>query len=357
MQADKWRDAVVSPDANLSTAIRCLDATALQIVLVLDDGQLKGTLTDGDIRRALLRGETLESQVSAHMNEHPVTIAAGTLPQHAFEVLRRMAIQSAPVVDEEWRVVGLITLNELISVPERNTPAVIMAGGRGSRLRPLTDSTPKPLIPIRGEPLIDITSRRLVWHGFRRIWVTTHYRANAIREHLGDGEHLGAQVRYITEPEPLGTAGAVRQVPVPSDDTPILVCNSDTMHTLDFGALVDHHTSSGALATLAVVQHTTEIPFGVVEIDNGFITDFMEKPQRSDWIAAGVSVLTRRALSLLPQLKRLDVPAVISELLKRGLPAGAFQSVGYWSDIGTPETLRSARVALQGKVGDSWPSE
>lgn len=344
MSTDHWRDTILPPDATLSAAMRSLDDTALQIVLVLDDdGCLQGTLTDGDVRRALLKGETLDSPVSIHMKERPVTIAAGTGSQEALDVLRRMAIRSAPVVDAGGRVTNLLTLGELIAPVERNTPAIIMAGGRGTRLRPLTDEIPKPLIPINGEPLIDITVRRLVSYGFRQIWVATHYRANDIQEHLGNGEHLGAELQYITESEPLGTAGAVREVPVPSPDTPILVCNSDNLHTVDFGALIDSHTTSRAWATLAVAKHVTEVPFGVVTVQSGFIRDLIEKPRRTDWVASGVSVMTQRALSLFPEGQHLDVPTVISELLGRGLPAGAFASSGYWSDVGNPEALSRVR--------------
>ena len=344
MSFKDWRDTVLPPDATLSAALRSLDATAMQIVLVLDgEGVLRGTLTDGDIRRALLQGDSLDSPVSTHMKVHPVTIAAGSSSQEAVEILRRMAIRSAPVVDAFGRVKDLLTLNELIAPIERNTPAVIMAGGRGSRLRPVTDSTPKPLIQINGEPLIDITTRRLVSYGFRKIWVTTFYRANDIKEHLRNGEHLGADIRFITESEPLGTAGAVREVPVRSAETPILVCNADNLHTIDFGALVDYHTSSGAWATLAITQHVTEVPLGVVTIRNGFISDLVEKPHRSDWVASGVSVMTQQALSLFPEGQHLDTPTVISELLRQGLPVGAFECHGYWSDVGTPDTLKQAR--------------
>ena len=344
MQTDGWRDTILSPEATLSTALRSLDATALQIVLVLDDeGRLQGTLTDGDVRRALLHGETLDSPVSAHMKVRPVTIAAGTGSQEALDILRRMAIRSAPILDTDGRVTDLVTLNELIAPLERDTPAVIMAGGRGARLRPLTDRIPKPLISVSGEPLIEITTRRLVSCGFRRIWITTHYRANDIEEHLNNGAHLGAEIRYITEPEPLGTAGAVRWVPVPSTDTPILVCNSDTLHSIDFGALIDHHVSSGAWVTLAVTQHVTEVPFGVVTIDDGLIRDMVEKPRRKDWVAAGVSVMTQQALSLFPEGKHLDVPTVISELLMKGLPVGAFESSGYWRDVRNLDTLELVR--------------
>lgn len=347
MASDAWRETVLPAGATLSEALRSLDETALQIVLILDENErLLGTLTDGDVRRALLRGETLDSTVAAHMKVSPVTIAAGTSSLDALGMLRRMAIRAAPVVDSAGRVVHLLTMSELIAPAKRLTPAVIMAGGRGSRLRPLTDDTPKPLISIGGEPLIDITTRRLVSHGFQKIWVTTHYRADEVKKHLGDGRHLGAEVQYVLEAQPMGTAGAVRQVPVSSESTPILVCNADNLHTIDFGALVDHHVASGAWATLAVTQHMTEVPFGVATVEHGLIVDFAEKPRRTDWIATGVSVLTQRALSLFPEERPLDVPTIILKLLERGFPAGAFESLGYWRDVGNPETLSRVRAEL-----------
>lgn len=344
MATDDWRQTALSPEATLSAALQSLERTAQQIVLVLDSqGRLQGTLTDGDVRRALINGETLDSPISTHMKTNPVTIEEGTSAQNALNVLTRMAIRAAPVVDTGGRVTSLMTLNDLMVPLQRDSPAVIMAGGRGARLRPLTDGTPKPLISINGEALIDITTRRLVSHGFRQIWVTTHYRAEEIQDHLGDGDHLGAQIQYITEPIPLGTAGGIRQVPVLSEETPILVCNSDNLHSINFSALIDYHIASRAWATLAVAQHVTEIPYGVVSIGDGFVNGLVEKPRQTDWVATGVSIVTQRALSLFPQGQRLDIPTVIEELLDQGLPAGAFECSGYWSDVGNPESLQRVR--------------
>lgn len=358
MSTRDWRDTVLSPEESLATALRCLDATEMQIVLILDeDGILKGTLTDGDVRRALLHGSTLETPIAKHMKQDPITIADGTSSHEALDVLGRMAVRSAPVVDPDGHVLKLITLGEFVASKKRDTPAVIMAGGRGARLRPLTDNTPKPLVPIGGEPLIDITTRRLVAHGFHQIWVATHYRSDDIQDHLRDGQHLGAHIQYIREEIPRGTVGAVRDVPVDDLDTPILVCNSDNLHSIDFGALLDFHVSSDALATLAVAQHATDIPFGVVSIHDGRITDLQEKPRRLDWVASGVTVITQRALQLFPNDQALDVPSVISELLQQGLPAGAFKCHGYWSDVGSPDTLQRARSDHGGGIERLWPSE
>lgn len=350
MASRQWRDSILPQDSSLATALETLDATGLQIVIVLDaDGRLRGTLTDGDVRRALLRGVALDSRVSEHMNLDPISVAVGTESGAVLDLLRRMVIKSVPVIDEHRRVVNLITLDELISPRKRNTPAVIMAGGRGARLRPLTDSIPKPLVRIAGEPLIDILTRRLVAHGFSDIWVTVHYRATEIQEHLGNGGHFGAEIKYITERKPLGTAGAIRDVAVAADETPILVCNVDTVHALDFGAVVDHHTSVGAWATLAVTEHVTEVPYGVVSIDEGMVVDVVEKPRRSDWVAAGVSVLTHQAFSFFAPGTRIDVPEVVTELLARGLPIAAFEDPGYWIDVGTHDALDKARTDHDGR--------
>jgi len=202
------------------------------------------------------------------------------------------------------------------------------------------------LVTINGEPLIDILVRRLVANGFRRVWITTHYLAQDIKEHLSSGEHLGAEIQYITEREPLGTAGAVHYVPVPSSDTPILVCNADNLHTIDLGALTEYHSKSGAWMTLAVTKYVTEVPFGVVEIENGLIGNLVEKPRRSYWVATGVSVLTKRALSLFPSGQRLDIPWIATELLNRDFPAAAFKTSGYWSDVGDHQSLERVRNEL-----------
>lgn len=349
MTSNNWREATLRPDAPLSRALESLDVTGLQIVLVIDQGEhLLGTLTDGDIRRALMRGFSLDEATELHMNRSPITVPRGARKSAILNILNTMAVRSVPVVDELGRVVDLISLSDLIARRRRTTPAVIMAGGRGERLRPLTDTMPKPLVEIAGEPLIDIMTRRLVSHGFKEIWVTVHYLATEIKEHLGDGSHLGASVSYIDEDKPLGTAGSVRNVATEAEDTPILVCNVDNMHAVDFGALVDHHVSVGAWATLAVTRHVTKVPFGVVKVERGMVTEMVEKPERIDWVGAGVSVLSHRAMSPFPPGTQVDVPEVISHLLSRKLPTAAFTDSGYWLDVGTLDAMRQAQQELGG---------
>ena len=343
MADELWRKSLLPSHASLERALRSLDETSLKIVIVTgSQGELLGTLTDGDVRRALIKGASLESRVERHMNRNPVAMTNGEDQLLVQKELERLALRAVPIIDADRRVLGVVGPSQPPHAFVRETPALIMAGGRGSRLQPLTDSVPKPLLRIAGETMLDILVRRLVAAGFRQIWVSVGYLASVIQDHLGNGSDHGAQISYIIEDEPRGTAGAVRDVPVMSPASPILVCNADTIHGIDFGALVDFHVGLEALATLAVVSHESEVPYGVVNINGSKITSVVEKPVRTHWVASGVSVLTHRALNLVGSTPRIDVPTVISELLSRNLPVGAFKDFGYWIDVGTPDSLRRA---------------
>lgn len=344
MPESDWRDALLPSVATLANALASLDATGLQLVVVVDgSGRLEGTLSDGDVRRALLRGANLSQEVREFMNSNPVSVEQGADRHTIVDLLRRMMIRAVPIIDASGRVQDFVTLDELLRPQARGTPAVIMAGGRGKRLRPITDDVPKPLVRVAGEPLIDICVRRLVAHGFSQIWVAVHYRATDIQNHLGDGSHLGARVHYVLEREPQGTAGSARDVPVDGPDVPILICNVDTVHAIDLGAIVDYHEEQGAWVTLAVSEHVSTIPYGVVSLDNGRVTDLTEKPRQTFWVAAGVTVVRPRCLSLFPADEGLDVPTIVAESLGKGLPVAALASAGYWLDVGDHSNLDQAQ--------------
>ncbi len=323
--------------------MRLLDETALQIVLVTDtDDCFLGTVTDGDIRRALLRGTGVSEPVSVCMNKSPATGPQGMKPEIAFDLMRRLVIKSIPLLDEGRRVVDLLTLEDLIRPGKRVTPVLIMAGGRGERLRPLTDDVPKPLIHVAGEPVLEILIRRLVSQGFLNIWIAVRYRADDIVSIIGDGSAHGADIRYIYEEEPLGTAGAVREIPGLDPREAVLVCNADVIHSGDFGGLVEFHESQSACATVSVTQHVTEVPFAVVTATDGRLIGIEEKPQRQDMVSIGVNVLTQEAFTLFPKNSRVDMPEIIEALLLKGYPVAVHEMNGYWLDIGTEASLARA---------------
>lgn len=331
--------------------MRLLDETAHQILLVTDSNDhFLGTVTDGDIRRAFLRGVGVSEPVSVCMNMSAATGPQGMKPEIAFDLMRRLVIKSIPLLDESRRVVDLLTLEDLIRPKTRVTPVLIMAGGRGERLRPLTDEVPKPLIHVAGEPVLEILIRRLVSQGFQNIWIAVQYRADDIVSTIGNRWEHEADIQYIYEQEPLGTAGAVREIPGLDPREPVLVCNADVIHSGNFGELVEFHESQAALATVSVTQHITEVPFAVVTSTNGRLTGVEEKPRRQDMVSMGVNVLTQEAFTLFPKTGRIDMPEVIETLMLNGFPVAVFEMNGYWLDIGTEASLMRAKFDHPGIV-------
>ena len=326
-------------------AMQRLNDTALQIVLVTDGGgRLLGTLTDGDVRRGLLAGGQLESPIDAYIHRSARTGSPGLSNAQALDVMRRLGIHALPLVDGDGVLTGLITLDDVMgsSGHRQTTPVVIMAGGRGERLRPLTDDRPKPLVEVNGEPLIDILIRRLTQQGFYRVWLAVHYRAEAIRAHVGGGAQFDADVRYLHEDEPLGTAGALSLLPEGMDE-PILVMNADLMNAVDFAAMVAEHTTSSAQATVAVFEHSTEVPFGVMVTEGDRLVRLEEKPVRRDLVNAGVYVLDPAALAHIPAGERTDMPTLLSRVLAAGGNVHVHRIDGYWLDVGTPAALARAQ--------------
>src|SRR6516164_8526906 len=209
------QDIFVYPDTPIIQALQRIDQGAAQIVLVVDSAdRLVGTVTDGDVRRAILRGIDLNASVAAIMNPNPLTIPTGTTREEAIVLMRNRAIHQLPVLNDERRVIDLLTLDAALNALREETIVVLMAGGLGGRLQPLTDSTPKPLLPIGGRPLLDITISNLARQGFGRFFVSINYKASMFREHFAQGKHLGVEIDYLEEDERLGTAGALRLLPV-----------------------------------------------------------------------------------------------------------------------------------------------
>ncbi len=343
MEVSGWREVAISGDMTLTDALMLLNSTAAQILLVVNDGdRLEGTVTDGDIRRALLRGALLSSHVRDAMNASPAVGAEGMGRGLALSVMRRLSIHALPMVDADQRVRGLLFDSSPSVAPFRNEAVVIMAGGRGERLRPLTDHLPKPLVRVGGVPLAEATVRRLGHQGFQRIWLAVHYRGHDIEDHFGDGAELGVAISYLREHEPLGTVGAVTLLPEGERDC-VLVVNGDLITAIDFGSLVDTHLGSGAVASIGVVSHVTELPYGVVREERGYLVGIDEKPAREDLISAGVAVLSRPAVEALEEGTACDMPQLLARLVADGQRVAVVRLDDYWLDIGTQKSLAIGR--------------
>ena len=318
----------------------------MQIVLVVDEAdRLLGSVTDGDVRRGILRGVRLNSPVSEIMNAKPISVEIGTTQEAGIALMRERVLHQLPVLDAEGRVVELMTLDAVLRAVREDTTVVLMAGGLGSRLRPLTDLTPKPLLPIGGRPLIEITINSLARQGFGRFLLSVRYKAEQFREHFGDGQKLGVAIDYIKEDEQLGTAGALRLLPE-RPTAPFLVMNGDILTNLDARLLLLFHREQKACATMCVREYEWTIPYGVVRSSNGHLEKFEEKPTRREFVNGGIYVLSPEVLDLLPECGAIDMPTLLDRVATRIAPPTIYHLREYWLDIGHVDDLGRAQHEL-----------
>lgn len=334
---------LVSPSTCIIEAMRRIDQGASQIVLVVDEAQrLLGTVTDGDVRRAILRGVDLNSTVAAIMNEHPLAVAPNVGHDAVFALMRTRKIHQVPVLDAEGSVLDLITLDAALRALRQETLVVLMAGGLGSRLYPLTETTPKPLLHVGGRPLIETTITTLARQGFGRFMLAVNYKAEMFQSHFGSGEQIGVEIDYLHEKEKLGTAGALRLLKE-RPTAPLLVMNGDILTNLDARRLVTFHRELGRAATMCVSEYEWQVPYGVVQLENGLLAGFEEKPKRREFVNAGIYLLSPNALDYIPESGAVDMPTLLSLIAAQLGPPAIYPLKEYWLDIGRLDDFQRAQ--------------
>jgi dTDP-glucose pyrophosphorylase len=337
-----WQDVIVAPDTPLKEAIACIDASGLQVALVLDaDGTLAGVLTDGDVRRAVLSGRALHSPVAEAMNRHATVVAQGATPRHMLALMRRKSIHHLPIVDDRRRVTGLATLDELIGSAVRPNWVVLMAGGLGTRLQPLTQECPKPLLPVGGKPILETIIEGFAEQGFKRIFLSVSYKAEMIREYFGSGEAWGVELQYLHETARMGTAGGLGLLSE-RPTAPLIVMNGDLLTRVNFDNLLRFHEAQGAAATMAVRDYELRVPYGVVRLDGARIQGIEEKPARSFFVNAGIYALSPEVLDHVPPGRECDMPELLETLIAAGRNVAAYPLREYWIDIGRLEEFERA---------------
>lgn len=341
-QQSLLKRCLIGPDASIRTLIERFTAHAEQIGIVVDDQRrLLGTVTDGDLRRGILRGITTDAPISAIMNVTPRTLTIDQPRDDITGYMRHERVRHLPVVDFAGRAVDLITLDSLLGPTPQPYPVIIMAGGQGTRLRPLTEHTPKPMLDVGGRPILETIIRRCADAGFDNFYVAVNYRADVIKHHFGDGRSLGVEINYLDEQTPLGTAGPLGQLPN-NITTPVLVLNGDILTKMDPARLMEFHRDAGAAATMGVREYEYQIPYGVVDLDDNEIRGLREKPVSRQFINAGIYVLNQSALNLLPPDSASDMPGLFAACRAEGLKTLAFPIREYWVDIGHMDDYRRA---------------
>jgi dTDP-glucose pyrophosphorylase len=341
--SDRLRGSIVPEDGSLRSAMEALDQGASEIALAVDrDGRLSGVVTDGDLRRALLAGTTMEAPLSTVLNRAFVALDAADGRAEALELMRARRINSIPVVDDGGRPVGLHLLHEFLEPVRRPNWAVVMAGGQGIRLRPLTEDIPKPMLRVAGRPILERIVLHLVGFGIKRIFLALNYRGEVIEDHFGDGSRFGVRIDYLRETEPLGTAGALSLLPEPPAH-PVLLMNGDLVTSADLGGLLDVHAASGYAATIGIRRYLHSVPFGCVERDGDRVVRIEEKPTLSREVNAGIYVLGPELVRRVPAGRASTMPGLIDDALERGDAVGAFEIEDDWIDVGLREQLAQAR--------------
>jgi dTDP-glucose pyrophosphorylase len=336
----------VSPHQKMLEVMQRINETGQGISLVVDsEGRLIDTVTDGDLRRAVLAGTDLHRPISKLRSEahRPFTMPVSTPRAELARMLRGTKLRHVPLVDDLGRVVDMVQLGDFLTDPTTGpgVSAVVMAGGYGARLRPLTNEIPKPMLPLGDKPVVERTIDSLRRYGIQQVYMATHYKAEAFSDYFGDGHAFGVQIDYIQEEKPLGTAGVLASLP--KGDDPLLVINGDIITDVSYGAMVRFHEESEAEMTVGVRQYEFSVPYGVMEMEGTNIRGLEEKPTHHFFVNAGVYLIERSAAQHVPLGSSFDMPQLIESLLSSGKKVVGFPISEYWLDIGRLSDYEKAR--------------
>jgi dTDP-glucose pyrophosphorylase len=336
----------ISPDATVRDAVARLDANATGILVMVDsDEHLLGTITDGDIRRGLLAEVGMDASIQKVAFKEPTTVSPEAGTAYALRILNRLKIRHLPVVDGEGRFVGMHLLAELAQriggAAELPLSAVIMAGGLGKRLRPLTEDTPKPLIEVGGKPILERSLEHLAEAGVEDVFITTGYLGEQIEAYFGAGAKWDLHITYVREKERLGTAGALKLLEGELDRS-FLVMNGDLLTNFSVAEMLDFHRDEAAQMTVGVRHYEFQVPYGVADVEGVAIKRLQEKPTYEFFVNAGVYMLEPELIERIPASTYFDITELIDELIADDGKVLSFPIVERWLDIGRPEDVDKA---------------
>jgi dTDP-glucose pyrophosphorylase len=359
-------ELIVSFDATITEVIdRIQQSRSTACALLFDQGKFLNILTDGDVRRALLAGSKLDDlaieiyKVKKRTDRpNAITANVSSSREELKSIFHKYSLRQIVLTDSEDRPVAVID-NEEIDYPtefsNQNFTALIMAGGFGSRLRPHTADTPKPMLKVNDRPMLEISIEKLVSYGANRIFISTHYLPEKITEYFGTGERFGVEINYLHETTPLGTGGALSLLSFQDDNT--LVFNGDILTNLDIGMFLAFHRRSNSVMTVAATQYHFQVPFGVISEKDSFITNIEEKPSYGFLVNSGIYFLSKQVFNTLPARGFYNMTDVASNLIKEDLPVSCFPIFEHWLDVGRPSDFELAQKMFPQKItnimGDS----
>jgi len=341
-------DKTAKPSDSMKKIIEKLNISKLKIVLIVgESNELIGTVTDGDIRRALLALLNMDSCVSEFMNKNPISAKKTDSKTLILSIMKENGIMQIPIVDENMVVSDVHTLKDLVAGERFDNPIFLMAGGFGTRLRPLTDKTPKPLLKVGTKPILEIILEGFINSGFHNFYFSTHYKADLIKSYFGDGSRWGVSITYVSEETPLGTAGALSLLPKFKSSAPIIMMNGDILTKVDVNQLLDFHNEKKASATMCVREHDYSVPYGVVTANKDRVMSIVEKPVYKFFINAGIYVLNTEVVSKIPASTVLDMPDLLNQIIQETSSVNMFPVHEYWLDIGQIDQFNKAQIDVE----------
>ncbi len=343
-----WTDVVLSTSASIRDAMRAIDTAALRIAVVCDDNyKLLGTITDGDIRRGLLADCDMHDSVTKIMNQQPLTAKHTDTRQQRLKVMDKCDLLALPIIDDNNRVVYLETLHQAMQPKKRDNPVFIMAGGFGTRLRPLTDHCPKPMLHVGEKPMLEHLIDQFIAFGFHEFYISTHYMPEQIRDHFGNGEKWGVSIQYVHEKEPLGTGGALGLLPKNLSKLPLIMMNGDVLTKVNVIKLLAHHEAQEFDATMCVRELEHQISFGVIETEGQLITNMVEKPTYRYKINTGIYILNPEIVASVQAEQIIDMPTLLEQHRQGARRIGTYTSYDYWLDIGQIKDYQKAQKDIE----------
>ena len=329
-------------NATIKEALGIIDSGAMQIALVVDDNdKLIGTLTDGDIRRGILRGLDLDSSIETIVFKEPAVAKISSTKEEILKIALSKKLHQIPIVDDNGIVLDLKEIEELVEPKIKTNRVILMVGGLGTRLRPLTQDTPKPMLKVGNKPILQTIVEKFAEYGFVNITMCVNFNASIIRDYFGDGREFGVNIDYVLEQKRMGTAGALSLLKERPNE-PFFVMNGDLLTNVNFEHIFNYHTLNKATATMCVREYDYEVPYGVVKMNDNKITAISEKPVQKFFVSAGIYMLSPEILDLIPQDEFYDMPTLFEKLIKLSKNVISFPIREYWLDIGRMEEYQRA---------------
>lgn len=341
---NRYRKCLVHKEATIYEAVEKMNESGLQLAVVVDENErLIGIINDGDIRRAVLRKVDFYHSITEIANMNPRIATVKQSDAELRMMMRDYNIHQIPVVNDEGVVCGIKTFQELICATPKDNAVVLMAGGEGRRLRPMTESCPKPLLKVGGKPILATIIDNFIDAGFHRFFISVNYKSEMIEEYFGDGHDRGISIEYLREKQKMGTAGSLQFLS--KDETvPIIVMNGDILTNINLEALLNFHTGEEACATMTSRTYSWQVPYGVIQCDGNEIRGITEKPRNTYFVSAGIYVLNPQVISLIEQEHLMDMPDVFGRLIQQGEKVLSYPLTEYWMDIGQMDDFERAQA-------------